>query len=391
MKEKKNFLTVPVIALVMLSFFLGTSEFIVVGILPEISEGLGISLTQAGNIVSIFAFTYALGTPFFAALAGKYNRYRYMILCIGIFALTNLLCALAPVYILFLAARIIMAVVSGTIISVSMTFAQDITEPENMPKVIAAIFSGFSIASVFGVPITTAITHTFGWRAAFCVIFAATVCVTLVLAKTLPKTSSRKQSTGLFRQFVIFKDKRILLGVAMVLLTAAASYTFYTYLTPIFQDELHIPESLVSIALLVSGVAALISNLSSGKLAERGGLKRMPGIYGIQILFLILLPWACKTPVLGFLNIFILGVLMYLMNVPVQTHFLSTAEKDYPQCMSLASSFQSVFFNFGIAAGSACGGLIVDHGGMMYVSYGGAVLAAAACICCLVLLKVLKK
>ena len=137
--KKKSIFTPAVVALVMLSFFLGTSEFIVVGILPEISEGFDISLTKAGNIVSVFAFTYALGTPFLAAWAGKFNRFRFMLGSIGIFALANLLCAVSPGYVVFLVARIITAVLSGTIISISMTFAEDIVAPQDMPKAIVSL------------------------------------------------------------------------------------------------------------------------------------------------------------------------------------------------------------------------------------------------------------
>ena len=156
-----------------------------------------------------------------------------------------------------------------------MTFAEDIVAPQDMPKAIAWIFSGFSIASVFGVPISTMITQHFGWRAAFWFIFAATVVLILFLKKVLPRESTI-HAEKLFAQFMILKNKKILLGIGVVFLNAAAIYTFYTYLTPIFETELGIPERFISMALLVFGVAALISNLSSGVVAERHGLKWEP-------------------------------------------------------------------------------------------------------------------
>ena len=388
--KKKSIFTPAVVALVMLSFFLGTSEFIVVGILPEISEGFDISLTKAGNIVSVFAFTYALGTPFLAAWAGKFNRFRFMLGSIGILALANLLCAVAPGYVVFLVARIITAVLSGTIISISMTFAEDIVAPQDMPKAIAWIFSGFSIASVFGVPISTMITQHFGWRAAFWFIFAATVVLILFLKKVLPRESTI-HAEKLFAQFMILKNKKILLGIGVVFLNAAAIYTFYTYLTPIFETELGIPERFISMALLVFGVAALISNLSSGVVAERHGLKWEPLIAILLIIGMVSMVFTNGFLVAGGINIFLVGVLMYLVNVPVQTHFLTTAREEYPSCMNLASSFQSVFFNFGIAFGSACGGIMVNHVGMKYTSIGGAVLEAGTLVCCLALLPMLIK
>ena len=136
MERKSSFVTIQVVMLVALTFLLGTSEFIVVGILPEISEG-------------------------------KFDRFRFTMVCVLIFVAANLLCGLTSLYPVFAAARIVIAVVSGTLVAVSMTYAGDVAAPENMPKVVAGIFSGFSIASVFGVPIATAVTRFLSWRAAF--------------------------------------------------------------------------------------------------------------------------------------------------------------------------------------------------------------------------------
>ena len=174
--SKARFFNPAVVGLIMLSFFLGTSEYTVIGILPEIADGFGISLTQAGSIVSLFAFAYGLGTPFLAAYIGKYNRFRITILGISLFALCNLICAIAVNYMVFLVFRILTAVVSGTVVSISMTYAEDVASiPEHIPGVIAGVFSGFSVASVVGVPIASTITQTFGWRAAFITIFVATL------------------------------------------------------------------------------------------------------------------------------------------------------------------------------------------------------------------------
>ena len=136
--SKARFFNPAVVGLIMLSFFLGTSEYTVIGILPEIADGFGISLTQAGNIVSLFAFAYGLGTPFLAAYVGKYNRFRITMLGISLFALCNLICAIAVNYMVFLVFRILTAVVSGTVVSISMTYAEDVASiPEHIPGVIA--------------------------------------------------------------------------------------------------------------------------------------------------------------------------------------------------------------------------------------------------------------
>lgn len=386
----KQLLWLPFFALIALSFFLGTSEFIVVGILPELSDGFQVSLTVAGSVVTAFAFTYALGTPFLAALAGRFIRFRYMMILLIIFAAANLLSAFAPNFALFVLARMVTAIVSGTLVSIALTFAPDIAPPASMAMVISGIFSGFSVASVFGVPIATGITQAFGWRASFLFIFVASLLLIALLFAVLPRRD-HNQAQGILRQFRIFGDKRILLGCLTVVCGAGATYTFYTYLTPIFQTELGIPVALTSAALLVFGIAAIISNVSSGVIAGRWGLSIMPRVYAIQLVFMLLLTFVAGKLLFGAVVIFVLGVLMYLMNSPIQLHFLQTAEQDHPDCVNLAASLNSVFFNFGIAFGSFCGGQIVGHAGLNFVGFGGALLAGCACLLCLATLRSIKQ
>ena len=140
MPKKEKVFTMPVIALILLSFALGTSEFIIVGILPDISEGLSVSLTTAGSLVSMFAFVYAVGTPFTAALAGRFHRFALIISLTVVFVVGNFLCAIAPSYPLLAAARILLSIVSGTLISVSMTFVPDISSLEHRATVVSTWF-----------------------------------------------------------------------------------------------------------------------------------------------------------------------------------------------------------------------------------------------------------
>lgn len=387
MKRTDTFFTLPVLSLITLSFLLGTSEFIIVGILPEIADGFAVSLTQAGSLVSVFAVTYAGLTPFFAALSGKYNRYWFMLVCFGLFVIANLVSAVAPTYNVFLASRVVTAILSGTLVSVSMTFSESISSPENMSRVIAWIFSGFSVAAVFGVPISTTICHLLGWRAAFFCIFGVSLLLLLIMYSTLPKSAGR-QSERVLGQFKIFTNIKIVLGALTILFGAASIYTFYTYLTPILLTELGIPAAFISIILLAYGAAALASNLLSGQIAMKSGINKMPFFYFIQAFVLLILPIVTGNVYTGLAVIFAVGLLMYLINSPSQLHFLKTAERDNPDCTSLASSISPVFFNFGIAMGSACGGLIVDYAGLQYVGLGGAVFAMLACGCCSFLVKI---
>jgi len=286
--------------------------------------------------------------------------------------------------------RILTAVVSGTVVSISMTYAEDVASiPEHIPGVIAGVFSGFSIASVVGVPIASTITQTFGWRAAFITIFVATLALLALLFVKLPR-QNRLKAGSILEQFKLFLDKRISIGCAIVFLAGASTYCFYTYLTPILQQELHIPDSMLSVALLIFGIAAITSNVSSGQVANKTGIRLLPLIYVIQTICLLLLPIATHNLISGGLVLFILGVMMYLLNSPLQMHFLKIATREHPACVNLASSLISVFFNFGIAAGSAMGGVIVKYAGLRFVGIGGAVPGIGAILCAVILLQLMK-
>ncbi len=266
---KERFFNLPVLILIASSFMLGMSEFIVVGILPDIAADLKISEVTVGNLVSLFAFVYAPVTPLGSALSARFPRFATHLTLIGIFLAGNILCAFAPNYAVLVVARIMIALVSGTLVAVAMTYAPDVTTDRFRTKFIAWVFSGFSIASVVGVPVGTWVANTFGWRWAFHMINVLTIVLIIGMVMVLPR-NSHIVKIGFLPQFRLFFDRRIQLGVLDVVCGAAASYVFYTYLTPIMRDEVHVPEQYLSVGLVIFGAACLWSNLYGGKLADRG-------------------------------------------------------------------------------------------------------------------------
>lgn len=382
-KKEENKL-LAIIALVLLSFALGTSEFIVIGVLTEIAESFNITEVKAGGLVSMFALAYSVCTPFSAAIAGKFNRFHFIIFASIIFIILNFLCSLAYNYTFLLILRMLIAVISGSLISVSISFSPYVSSKEKRPMVVAWIYSGFSIASIFGVPIGTTLSYNFGWRSSFIFISIFSAVMTVLMFITLPRnTVSHK--VKLLSQFILFKDIRFILSTFTILFGAASSYVLYTYLKPIFLDYVHIPNKYISAALLVFGAAVFLSNLLSGKLAEHNGVYRLRFIFMMQFLCMIILPFALLNYVSAAIVILIIGFLMYLMNSPVQLNILDFTEKEYPSCITLASSNNSFSFNIGIALGSFVGSSIFDNFGVRFVGFGGAVLSVLAFLCVVML------
>lgn len=378
---KERFFNLPVLILTASSFMLGMSEFIMVGILPDIAVGLKVSEVTVGNLVSLFAFVYAPVTPLGSALSARFPRFATHLTLIGIFLAGNILCAFAPNYAVLVVARIMIALVSGTLVAVAMTYAPDVTTDRFRTKFIAWVFSGFSIASVVGVPVGTWVANTFGWRWAFHMINVLTIVLIIGMVMVLPR-NSHIVKIGFLPQFRLFFDRRIQLGVLDVVCGAAASYVFYTYLTPIMRDEVHVPEQYLSVGLVIFGAACLWSNLYGGKLADRGRgvepLTHIRPIYCAHAVLMASLVVAHWVPVYGALLLVVLGMFMYLQNSASQVLYMDVASQSHPGSLNLAASLNSMSFNIGIAIGSAVGGLINGHFGLMWLGPVGALFLVCA-------------
>ena len=378
---KERFFNLPVLILIASSFMLGMSEFIVVGILPDIAADLKISEVTVGNLVSLFAFVYAPVTPLGSALSARFPRFATHLTLIGIFLAGNLLCAFAPNYAVLVVARIMIALVSGTLVAVAMTYAPDVTTDKFRTKFIAWVFSGFSIASVVGVPVGTWVANTFGWRWAFHIINVLTIMLIVGMVVALPR-NSHIVKIGFLPQFRLFFDRRIQLGVLTVVFGAAASYVFYTYLTPIMRDEVHVPEQYLSVGLVIFGAACLWSNLYGSKLADRGRgvepLTHIRPIYCAHAVLMASLVVAHWVPVYGALLLVVLGMFMYLQNSASQVLYMDVASQSHPGSLNLAASLNSMSFNIGIALGSAVGGLVNGHFGLTWLGPVGALFLLCA-------------
>lgn len=376
-----RFFNLPVTILIFASFMLGMSEFVVVGILPDIASGLKVSEVTVGNLVAIFAFVYAPCTPLGSALSARFPRFLTYLTLMGVFLVGNILCAFAPNYPVLLIARLLIASVSGTLVAISMTFAPDVTTDKYRTKFIAWVFSGFSIASVVGVPAGTWVANTFGWRVTFALVSVLTAVLMASMAVSLPR-NSHPAKIGFLRQFRLFFDRRIQLGVADVVFGAAASYVFYTYLSPIMRDEIGVPERYISVGLVVYGCACLWSNLYGGKLADRGRgvepLTHIRPIYCVQAVCLCLLAFASLVPAGGALLLVALGMFMYLQNASSQVLYMDVAYQSHPGSVNLAASLNSMSFTIGIASGSAVGGMVNDALGLAWLGPFGAIFALLA-------------
>ncbi|WP_261810574.1 MFS transporter [Levilactobacillus humaensis] len=363
------------IVFVLVAFMLGCNEFIVVGVLSDIAQEYQVPVATVGYLVTIFATVYAVSTPFVTILTSRYSRYKTLMVLMGVFLLGNTLSGFAMNYPVLLVSRMVTAMVAGAIISLIMTFASTIAPREKRAGLVSWIFAGFSIASVFGVPIGTAISTSYSWHDAFYLISGISAITWVLLGWLLPRQVEQVQGS-IRNQLVLLKDRRIYVGIALVLFTAATMYAYYTYIRPLLTTALGFSNESLNWLLFLIGIMSIISNRISGMLAERNGLRIMPRFYIADIILLAVLPFALGSKVLGLGILLVMSLIVTVINSPIQIHFLNIAEEEYPQSTVLASSLNSIFFNFGISLGSATASGMLGTVGLRYISWGAAVYAA---------------
>ena len=366
--------TPAVVALIFLSFVMGTSEFIVMGILPDISAGIGVEYTMVGGLVSVFALSYAVCTPLITGFTGRFGRFRVLMALAAVFLLSDVLTLVSWDYWSLALSRVLTAASSGSLLAVGMTFVMDLVTARYRAKAVSWIFSGFSISSVMS--------HILGWRSVFVLILAMGLVAVALAYITLPRLGppeSRSDSRGGASRML--SDRIVIVGAGVTVFAAMGMYSLYTYITPILEDEIGFSDSTVSIGLMAMGVVMLISNLASGRIASNGGLRKVRFTFLIEAALMVALPTAVASASAGMAVLLMAGLTMYLFNSSVQMHLMEVANRDYPESITLASSLNPTSFNIGITIGSLLGGFVYDAVGAASIGYlSGACIVVAAVV-----------
>ena len=370
-----------VYVLLALSFALGCTEFTIIGIEPDIASSLGVELSGVGNLVGYFAIAYAVCTPLLAVFTGRFRRYRLMLVYLVIFNIGNLCTMFAPVYGVLAVGRILTAAVSGALLATSLTFVPELVPGRRVASVVSLIYTGFSIASVLGVPAGKLICGAFGWNITFGVAAGLAFLVSVALVVCMPRTGATDEPSTPADQLVLVTDGRVIAGMLIFVFGAGGTYAFYTYVTPVLQDVMGLSSQAASTMLVVYGLACVASNLLSGWVAQRFGVVGLVGSCLIQAVLLALLFFTTGSLVPGLINVALIGVGMYVVNSPGQMHFLNIAQRDYPKALTMAASVQPMSFNIGIAVGSFVGGTVVAGPGLVYIGFAGAVLSVVGAVC----------
>lgn len=329
--------------------------------------------------MTAFALTFAIGTPVFTALFSRFSKFPLILVLLSIFVVGNIVTALSGSYGLLLVSRIITAVVTGVLIALAMSVASEVMPPEKRGPVISIIFTGFTVASVLGVPLGTFIGQWGGWHLTYWFTTLLGIISLIASIATIPRGLKGKHSS-LTKQLRLLAYPRIVLAFAIMMLSIAATYSIYTYLAPLLQDVLFVPARYISLIFLLYGVVSIFSKLIGGKLAVGDGMKKMRYVLLAQAVILVSLYFTSGSLVGGLVSISFMALVVYLMNSTMQLYFIDYADEHVPEAKDLASSLTSVANNVGIAIGSALGGIITTNMKLIDLSWSGGIVAVLAAV-----------
>lgn len=366
---------IALLALTLSAFAIGTTEFVIVGLLPTVAADLSISIPSAGLLVSLYALGVAVGAPVLTALTGKLPRKALLLSLMALFTAGNLLAWQAPSYETLVAARILTGLAHGVFFSIGSTIATGLVPREKAASAIAVMFTGLTVALVTGVPLGTFIGQHFGWRETFLAVSALGVVAFIGSAIFVPRHIAHTPPASLLQQAKVLAEPRLLLVYAKTAIGYGGTFIPFTFFAPILTDISGFSAGAVGWVMLVYGVSVAVGNLWGGRLADRlGPIPALRIIFALLAAVLLLLQFTAPYPWLAVGTVLLWGAVAF-GNVPgLQVYVVKQAERFTPQAVDVASGLNIAAFNLGIAGAAWAGGLIVTHLGLQHTPWIGALV-----------------
>ena len=372
---------IALLALTLSAFAIGTTEFVIVGLLPTVAADLSISIPSAGLLVSLYALGVAIGAPVLTALTGKLPRKAPLLALMALFTTGNLLAWQAPSYETLVAARILTGLAHGVFFSIGSTIATGLVPKDKAASAIAIMFTGLTVALVTGVPLGTFIGQHFGWRETFLAVAALSVVSFIGSALFVPRNLAHTPPASLLQQAKVLAEPRLLLVYAKTAIGYGGTFIPFTFLAPILTDISGFSAGAVGWVMLVYGVSVAVGNLWGGKLADRlGPIPAMRIIFALLAAVLLLLQFTAPHPWLAVGTVLLWGAVAF-GNVPgLQVYVVKQAERFTPQTVDVASGLNIAAFNLGIAGAAWAGGLIMTHWGLQHTPWIGALVVLVSLV-----------
>ena len=364
----------PLLALALSAFAIGTTEFVIMGLLPDVARELAVSIPRAGLLVSGYALGVAVGAPILAVVTSRLPSKAALQWLMGVFVVGNVLCAMAGDYRMLMIARVVTSFAHGSFFGIGAVVAASLVPREKQASAIALMFTGLTLANVLGVPFGTFIGQNFGWRTSFSIVAGLGVLSFAGIAALVPNRHGAGP-IGLAREVRVLREPQVWLALAMTVLGFGGVFVVFTYIAPILESVTGFSPRAVTLVLVVFGAGLTLGNAVGGKLADRALMPSLMGILVVLALVMAVFARTSHAPVLAVLTVFVWGVAAFATVPPLQMRVVEKAR----HAPHLASTLNIGAFNVGNAGGAWLGGLAISHGyGLDALPYVAALVALAA-------------
>lgn len=357
------------------AFGIGTTEFVIMGLLMQVATDLHVSISAAGLLISGYALGVFIGAPLLTAATGRLPRKAVLVALMVLFTLGNLACALAPNYETLMAARVLTSLAHGTFFGVGAVVATSLVDEDRKASAISIMFTGLTVATLLGVPAGAWLGLQYDWRATFWAVAAIGVVATVVIATMVPRDQGAREPSRFADELRAVARPSVLLGLLMTVLGFGGMFTVYTFIQPLLTQVTGFADAAVSPILLVFGVGMIAGNLLGGRFADRGLPKALLGTLAILAAAMALMAFALHNKAAMVLFTGLLGAAAFATVAPLQLWVLRKAGG----AQALASSLNIGAFNLGNAFGAWLGGAVIASGmGLPALTWVGALVPASA-------------
>ncbi|MGC5365624.1 MFS transporter [Streptomyces sp. DT24] len=372
---------IAVFALALCGFGIGTTEFVVMGLLPDIAKDVSVSITTAGGLISGYALGVVIGGPVLVASAIRIPRKRMLLALMAIFVLGNLVSALAPSYGLLMVGRIVTSVCHGAFLGVASVVAAQLVDASRMGRAVSLVFAGGAMANVLGAPLGTFIGQNLGWRSTFWMLVGIGVVGFFGIARLVPAIAV-STDTKLSSELGVFRKPQVIIGLLMTALSLGALFTSFTYIAPMLTEVTGYASSALTPLLALFGVGLVVGNTLGGKMSDRIGLIRTLTLaLAMLAVVLGLFVFTAHAKIPAAITFLLVGFAGFATVPPLMTRVISKAEG----APTLAAVVTVSASNVGIALGAYLGGVTIDAGlGYTSPNWLGAIMAGLALVLTLV-------
>ncbi|KGQ26633.1 MFS transporter [Gallibacterium anatis] len=368
---------VALFALMIGAFAIGTTEFMIVGLVPTIAQSLAISVPSAGLLVSLYALSVAVSAPLLTAMTAHWQRRNVLLFLMAIFVVGNFLAWQATNFSTLIGARIVTGLAHGVFFSIGSTIATQLVTKEKAAAAIAMMFTGLTVALVTGVPLGAYIGQHFGWQTTFLAVMSLGVIAFIGALLFVPKNLQQPEPVKLMQQLDVIRSPRLLLVYAMTALGYGGTFVLFTFLSPMLQQLSGFNGNDISLILVGYGIAVALGNTLGGKLADKlGTIRPLKYIFSVQMLVLFSFYFTAQSAWAVLISTMLLGLTSFANVPPLQLLVVEQAKIDAPQSVDVASGLNIAAFNLGITIGAGIGGQVVAEIGLLDTAWVGAVILA---------------